>query len=59
MAYFVGAATGRAPAPAGHLVGQRDQQCGRMLSDALPEGSRWGAFDLVVPQTERVRQAVV
>ena len=29
------------------------QQCGRMLSGVLPEGSRWGAFDLVVPRTER------
>lgn len=29
-----------------HLV---TQQCGRMLSGTLPEGSHWGFFDLVVP----------
>ncbi len=29
-----------------HIV---TQQCGRMLSGTLPEGSHWGFFDLVIP----------
>lgn len=28
------------------------QQCGRMLTGVLPEGSHWGFFDLVVPEGE-------
>lgn len=31
----------------GHVVAQ---ECGRMLIGALPEGSHWGQFDLVIPQ---------
>ncbi|MDO5696623.1 MAG: acyl-CoA dehydrogenase family protein [Dermatophilus congolensis] len=30
-----------------HIV---TQQCGKMLSGTLPEGSHWGFFDLVVPE---------
>lgn len=31
----------------GHVVAQ---ECGRMLIGALPEGSHWGQFDLVIPE---------
>lgn len=28
------------------------QQCGQILSGTLPEGTHWGFFDLVIPETE-------